>query len=90
MCVCLCVVFVFPILCVLTGDCPFSPLSPPVLTELQQVDLITSEECRQLYDPDGVVEVQSGKFPEVLTKTADTLWRHGFERQSEFLVGKQN
>ena len=70
-------------------DCPFSPLSPPVLTELQQADLITSEECRHLYDPDDVVEVQSGKFPEVLTKTADTLRRHGFERQSDFLVGKQ-
>ena len=86
---CLCVVIELPTLCVLMYDCPFSPLSPPVLTELQQADLITSEECRQLYDPNDVVEVQSGKFPKVLTKTADTLRRHGFERQSDFLVGKQ-
>ena len=36
-----------------------------------------------------MVEVQSGKSPEVLTKTADVLLRHGFEEESNLLAGKQ-
>ena len=79
------------ILCVLMCDClpcPFSPLTP-VLAELVQADLITSEECSGLYDPSDVVAVQSGKSPEVLTKTADVLRRHGFEEESTLLAGKQ-
>ena len=72
-------------------DCPPCPLSPlsPVLAELQQADLITSEECRGLDDSRGVVKVQSGKSPEVQSKTADVLRRHGFEKESNFLTGKQ-
>ena len=66
--------------------CP-SHLSPPVLSELQQADLITSEECRGLYDASYVVGVQSGKSPEVLTKTAGVLRRHGFENKSNLLAG---
>ena len=68
--------------------CLFSPLSP-VLAELQQADLITSEECRGLDDSSDVVRVQSGKSPEVQSKTADVLRRHGFEKESNFLTGKQ-
>ena len=88
---CLCVVIVFPILCVLICDCPPCPSSPltPVLAELVQADLITSDECSGLYFPSDVVAVQSGKSPEVLTKTADVLRRHGFEIQSNVLAGKQ-
>ena len=54
----------------LVCDCPPCPLSSlsPVLAELQQADLITSEECRGLYDSSRVVRVQSGKSPEVLKK----------------------
>ena len=74
-------------------DCPPCPLSPhsvqAVLTELQQADLITSEECRGLYRPSLVVFVQSGKSPEVQSKTADVLRRHGFEEESNLLAGKQ-
>ena len=72
-------------------DCPPCPLSPlsPVLAELQQADLITSEECEGLYDSRGVVRVQSGKSPEVQSKTADVLRRHGFEEESNLLTGKQ-
>ena len=72
-------------------DCPPCPLSPlsPVLAELQQADLITSEECRGLYDSSGVVKVQSGKSPEVQSKTADVLRRHGFEEKSNLLACKQ-
>ena len=72
-------------------DCPPCPLSPlsPVLAELQQSDLITSEECGGLDDSRGVVRVQSGKSPEILTKTADVLRRHGFEKESIHLSGKQ-
>ena len=68
---------------------PVCSLLPPVLTELQQVSLITSEECKRLYDPSDVVRVQSSKSPEVQTKTADVLWRHGFEKESNLLAGKQ-
>ena len=72
-------------------DCPPCPLSPlsPVLAELQQADLITSEDCRGVYDSSDVVRVQSGKSPEVLSKTADVLRRHGFEEESTHLSGKQ-
>ena len=63
-----------------------SLLSPPVVAELVQADLITSEECKALSD---VVAVQSGKSPEVLTKTAEVLLRHGFEEDSNLLAGKQ-
>ena len=36
-----------------------------------------------------MVRVQSGKAPEVETKTADVLKRNGFERESNLLAGKQ-
>ena len=72
-------------------DCPPCPLSPlsSVLAELQQADLITSEECEGLYDSSDVVIVQRGKSPEVQSKTADVLRRHGFEKESTHLSGKQ-
>ena len=72
-------------------DCPPCPPSPlsPVLAELLQVDLITSEECWELYDPSHVIRVQSGKSPEVLTRTAEILVRHGFEKEYNLLTGKQ-
>ena len=70
-----------------------SLLSPPVLAELVQAGLVTSEECRRvrysLYGPSDVVVVQSGKSPDVLTKTADVLRGHGFEKESNLLSGKQ-
>ena len=66
-----------------------SLLSPPVLAELVQAGLVTSEECEGLYDPSDVVKVQSGKSPDVLTKTADVLRGHGFEEESNLLSGKQ-
>ena len=68
--------------------CP-SHLSPPVLAELQQADLIDREVCWGLDDSRGVVVVQRGKSPEVVTKTADVLRRHGFENESNLLTGKQ-
>ena len=66
-----------------------SLLSPPVLAELQQADLITSEEYRWLWQPSDVVRVQSVKSSEVQSKTADVLMRHGFEEESNLLSGKQ-
>ena len=60
-----------------------------VLAALQQVGVITSEECNGLSRLIFVVQVQSGKSPEVLTKTADVLNRHGFEEESKLLAGKQ-
>ena len=70
------------------SPCPLSPLSP-VLAELQQADLITSEECRGLDEARDVVRVQSGKSSEVQSKTADVLRRHGFVKESTHLSGKQ-
>ena len=74
-------------------DCPSCPLSPlsvqAVLAELQQADLITSEECEGLSDPSEVVEVQGRKPADVIAKTADVLRRHGFEKESKLLEGKQ-
>ena len=88
---CLCGVIVYPsCVCKCVIVLPFpSHLSPPVLAELVQANLITSEECRWLYDPSHVVAVQSDKSPEVLTKTANVLRRHGFEKESNLLAGKQ-
>ena len=70
-----------------------SLLSPPVLGELQQADLITSVERKRLpvwYDISGVVDVQKGKSPEVMSKTAEVLRRHGFEKESKLLAGRQS
>ena len=70
-----------------------SPLSPPVLVELQQGDLITREECKWLpvrYDMNGVVDIQKGKSPEVMFKTAEVLRRHGFDELSRLLAGRQS
>ena len=39
--------------------------------------------------PNQVVRIQSGKSPEVHSKTAGVLRRHGFEKESNFLAGKQ-
>ena len=67
-----------------------SLLSPPVLAELVQADLITSEECKwRMSVLSDVLKVQSGKSPEVVTKTAEVLLRHGFEKESKLLAGKQ-
>lgn len=68
---------------------PYRLLSPhsPVLAELQQTDLITSKEYEELVYPSDVVRVQSNKSPEVQTKTADVLSRHGFEKESTLLAG---
>ena len=63
--------------------------SPPVLAELVQANLITSKERRELDDTRKVVEVQSGKSLDVQVKTAGILRRHGFEKESKCLAGKQ-
>ena len=60
-----------------------------VLVDLQQADLITSEECKGLTFSSDVVRVQSGKAPEVVTKTADVMRSHGFWEESNLLPGKQ-
>ena len=42
------------------------------------------------YDMRGVVDVQKGKSPEVMSKTAEVLRRHGFEKESTPLAGRQS
>ena len=66
-----------------------SLLSPPVLAELQQARLVTSEECEGLYNPSVVVKVQNGKSHEIQAKTADVLRTHGYTKESNLLSGKQ-
>ena len=70
-----------------------SLLSPPVLSELRQADVITSEECKRLpvwYYISDVVDVQKVKSPEVMSKSAEVLRRHGFEKVSKPLAGRQS
>ena len=67
-----------------------SLLFPPALCELQQADLITSEECEELSDISDVIGAQLGKSPEVMSKTAEVLKRHGFEKESKLLAGRQS
>ena len=58
-----------------------------VLAELQQADLITSEECWWLSDISDVVRVQQNKSPRVVTETAGVLRRCGFVKESRLLTG---
>ena len=76
-----------------------SLLSPPVVVELQEADLITGEEYGWLQlvqcycsscDLSDVVRVQRGKSPEVMSKTAGVMRRHGFESKSRLLAGRQS
>ena len=62
----------------------------PVLAELRQADLISSEECEEPQDISDVVDVQKSKSPEVMSKTAEVLRRHGFEKESRLLAGRQS
>ena len=82
-----------PILCVLMCDCPLCPFSlfsvEAVFVELQQAGLITPEEYWELGYLCDVVRVQSGKSPEVQTKTVDVFRRYGFEEESNPLAGEQ-
>ena len=65
-------------------------LSPPVLAELRQADLITSDECEKLQYINDVDRVQCVKSPEVMAKTADVLRRRGFKSSSKLLAGRQS
>ena len=69
---------------------PVPPLlSPSVGDELQEADLITSDEHARLVYTSDMVRVQSGKSPEILTKTADVLRRHILPRIASLLTGKR-
>ena len=61
----------------------------PLVAELYQASLITSEESERLRENLGnVVRIQICKSLEVVTKTADVLRRHGLEKESKVLSGK--
>ena len=71
-------------------DCPpYSSSLPPVLAELKQGNLITSDECEGLYRVSQVCSVQSGKSSQVLTRSAEILLKHGYHDDSKFLSGNQ-
>ena len=42
------------------------------------------------YDMSDVVDVQKGKSPEVMSKSAEVLRRHGFDEESRLLAGRQS
>ena len=67
-----------------------SLLSPPVLAELRQADLITSEDCEKLRYINDVVRVQRSKSPEVMARTADVLNRHGFGKEEDIVLVQGN
>lgn len=64
--------------------------SSPVLAKLQQVNAITSEECKGLNDANDVVRTQSVKSEKVMMITADHLMTFGFKKQSKFLSGNRS
>lgn len=72
-----------------------SPLSLPfslvVVLELQQADLISSEHCKKLTNISHLVRHQREKKkpPETMIKSAEVLRRHGFEKMSKLLLGRQ-
>ena len=51
--------------------------------------MITSEECRGLSSASDVVGVQGRKSADVMAKTADIFRRHGFEKETKLIEGKQ-
>ena len=59
-----------------------------VSRELQQANLITSEECKMLRDISDVVKVLNSKSSEDVAKTADALKRLGLDNESRFLSGE--
>ena len=67
---------------------PFYP-SSAVMVELQQDDLITTEESENLSNVSAVVRVQRRKLPDVMFKTADILEKHGFVEETKSLRGSQ-
>ena len=61
----------------------------PVLLELQQANLITSEERERLKNLSGLVRAQCGKPFEELAITVDLLRRYGCNEEFDFLAGEQ-
>ena len=63
----------------------------PLVAELRQGGLITSEESERLSENfDDVVRIQICKSLEVVIKTSDVLRRHGLEKESKVLSGKSD
>lgn len=74
---------------VLSQDlCTFLHFSPTVLAELRQANLIATEDCQELEDIDEAVILQSGKSPDVVSRTYEVLRENGFDKESNFLAGK--
>ena len=61
----------------------------PVVLELQQANLITSEERERLKNLGDLVRAQCGKPFEELAITVDLLRRYGCKEEFDFLAGEQ-
>ena len=62
--------------------------SPPVLAELHQGSLITSDECKGLSTVWKVRNVLRVKTPTIKSRSAEILLKHGYQEVSAFLSGK--
>ena len=62
--------------------------SPPVLAELQQGNLITSDECKRLSEVWQVHNVLRVKTPTTKSRSAEILLKHGYQEVSALLSGK--
>ena len=68
----------------------YSFLTPTGVAGCQQAKVITGEDCDDLRYISDVVGAQNGKSPEVVSKSAAVLIRHGFEKESRLLAGRQS
>ena len=68
---------------------PVSSLPFVVIFELQQADLISSEDCKKLTDISRVVGHQREASPDTMIKTAEVLRKHGHQKMSKLLLGSQ-
>ena len=66
------------------------PSLPGALAELRRAVVVTTEECEELSGINDLVRAQKAKSPEVKSKTANILRRHGFEEESRFLAGRRS
>lgn len=68
---------------------PVSSLPFVVIFELQQADLISSENCKKLTNISRVVGHQRKASPDTMIKTAAVLRKHGHQKMSKLLLGSQ-
>ena len=78
------------VVCIMCVAYSYFPLSVhAVLPDLQQTNLFTSEEMKDIHGFADVVRIQRSKTPEILVKTVEVLERYGFEKEFRDVLGRQ-